>query len=227
MKNIKFLFILLFQFAAFQFAIGQSTQVLDQGRSSGVAPATASPTAANIKADVYNGGDQDVPGQVNAVSSSEDFIFPDDLDDLRTELYASDSPQAVVAQVNLLTQQVEALILANEQLRKENQAIRKNLSNCCSSSELGVSSNDAYLLQNAPNPFQESSEIHFFIPEGLENVQLEIRNVKGETLKSFDLEQRDLGKLDINGQNLESGTYIYTLVVDGKVIDSKVMILTQ
>lgn len=46
-------------------------------------------------------------------------------------------------------------------------------------------------------------------------------------LKTFDLHQKGIGKVQVTGRQLAAGAYVYTLIVDGKTIDTKQMILTQ
>ena len=46
-------------------------------------------------------------------------------------------------------------------------------------------------------------------------------------LKSYPLVQRGKGNVTINGSELTAGMYLYALIADGKVIDTKRMILTK
>ena len=156
-----------------------------------------------------------------------DLVFPTDFDILREELNASAGSQAMVEKINGLADQVAALVQANEQLREENRLIRKSLRSCCTSANLGLNASDSYLLQNSPNPFNEMSEVRYFIPEGLQNAKVEIRDVKGDLVNTYNLTVDGHGKVNIGEQLLQAGTYIYSLTVDGEVIDSKVMIVTK
>ncbi len=226
MKKINFFLIVLLQVFAFQ-AIGQSA--LDNGRGFSEAPSTPVEEVAISNSDqLVNGSDFDIPGELNREEVQEDdLVFPADFEILREELNASAGSQAVTEQVNGLTKQVEALIQANQQLREENRLIRKSLSTCCSADGLGLTASDSYLVQNSPNPFTELSEVKYFVPEGITNATLEIRDIKGTLMKSYDLTVDGYGKVNIGQELFESGTYIYSLRVGSEVIDSKVMILTK
>ena len=46
-------------------------------------------------------------------------------------------------------------------------------------------------------------------------------------LKSIELHQRGEGSILIDGGELDPGMYIYAMIADGKVIDTKQMILTD
>ena len=103
---------------------------------------------------------------------------------MKEEIKATSDAVVEAQSVEELTSLVDDLLQVTEELRLENQIIRDNLTNCCASTDLRASANDAYLLQNAPNPFNELAEIRYFIPEGLENVTINVCDIKGAVLKS-------------------------------------------
>lgn len=51
--------------------------------------------------------------------------------------------------------------------------------------------------------------------------------MQGVEIKSYSLSQKGKSSLTIHGNELKPGMYMYTLIVDGKIIDSKRMILTE
>ncbi len=92
--------------------------------------------------------------------------------------------------------------------------------------------NAIILEQNSPNPFAEQTKITWFIPEdnaaiGSLNAQLYFYNRAGTILKTVPIEQTGYGELTVYANNLSDGTYTYTLVVNGKVIDAKNMVKTK
>lgn len=46
-------------------------------------------------------------------------------------------------------------------------------------------------------------------------------------LKSIELHQRGEGSITINGGEFNAGMYLYTLITEGQVLDTKRMILTD
>jgi trimeric autotransporter adhesin len=54
-----------------------------------------------------------------------------------------------------------------------------------------------------------------------------ITTMEGIKIKTFELNSKNGEALNINGGALSAGTYIYTLVVDDVLVDSKKMILTK
>ncbi len=229
MKKINFILILLSVFAL-QTASAQIESALNNGRTTAATPVDQAATENNNPVgDVFNGSDQDVPGQVNEQQTviEEDWMYPIDLDVLRDELFASSTPQQVAERINILTQQVQALTESNEELRRQNELIRASLNNCCSASAQGLTAEDAYLLQNAPNPFSEATEIRFYVPEGMQQVRLEVTDLIGTTIKSYEVDATGMNTIELDRAALAEGTYIYTLHVDGKIVDSRIMVLTR
>lgn len=227
MKNIKF-FLLLAGLCTLQLGWSQS-EVLNNGRGNAERPSTAvekaetpSPTTTT---EVFNGSDFDVPGQWNQEKVEEDVVFPADFEELREELNTSSSPRQVIERVNAMSAKVEALMLANEELRRENEIIRKSLMSCCSNSNLEAE--DAYLLQNSPNPVVDQSQIRYFVPETMSDARVEVADLKGIVLQTYELEEFGLNKVQVDTQSLGTGNYIYTLYVDGKIVDSRIMIVTK
>lgn len=83
------------------------------------------------------------------------------------------------------------------------------------------------LYQNQPNPFNENTEICFYIPNDSESALLNIYNMQGNQIKSTILNHRGNGLETIDGSELQPGMYMYTLIVDGQEVDTKRMILTD
>ncbi len=232
MKNIK-LFLLLSAMAFTQVTWAQ-TATLDYGRDANASPTdkveSANEAATTIQKDVFKGSDLDIAdpqAQQNAKSNEDDTYYPVDLEILSEEINVSAGTRQVVERVNLLSAQVEGLLLANEELRRENELIRKSLNNCCSAAAAGLTADDAYLLQNAPNPLYDNTEVRFYIPDGLSNARLDITDLKGIVVQTFDLEATGLNSMKLDAQSLESGSYVYSLYVDGKIVDSRIMVITK
>ena len=83
------------------------------------------------------------------------------------------------------------------------------------------------LLQNCPNPFRTATEIRCTLPEEIKTAFICVFDLNGRQKQRFDLKERGETSITIDGNTLEPGMYIYTLVADGVEIDSKRMILTE
>lgn len=86
---------------------------------------------------------------------------------------------------------------------------------------------DAHLDQNQPNPFGDSTSISHFIPNGIQSAKLEITDAQGRVLKSIIISDRGPGKTMLETDLLRGGVYFYSLILDGKVVDTKRMIAAK
>jgi endosialidase-like protein/type IX secretion system substrate protein len=80
------------------------------------------------------------------------------------------------------------------------------------------------LEQNAPNPFAEQTTISYFLPENMIKAQILFYNSQGRLIQSVELNEKGKGQLNVFGKDLSNGIYTYTLVVDGKIIETKKMV---
>jgi hypothetical protein len=85
----------------------------------------------------------------------------------------------------------------------------------------------ASLEQNIPNPFSETTSIAIFLPQSVGKAAVYVYNMQGIQIKSFAVNERGNTSLTIEGNTLNAGMYLYTLIADGKEIDTKKMILTK
>lgn len=93
--------------------------------------------------------------------------------------------------------------------------------------DLDTQINEAKLYQNTPNPFSTQTTIRYKIPETVQSAQLHICNMTGTLLKTTEVNQRGGGNVIISANEFVSGMYLYSLVCDGKIVDTKQMLLTQ
>jgi hypothetical protein len=88
------------------------------------------------------------------------------------------------------------------------------------------SKSEVALYQNHPNPFSLDTEISMSLPESTGQATLIVYNMEGKQLKAIPIRERGKATAKIQANELKPGMYIYTLIVDSKVIDTKRMILT-
>ena len=85
----------------------------------------------------------------------------------------------------------------------------------------------ATLFQNRPNPFDEATSIGYILHKdiGVSTVEVVIRDMKGILIERL-AAPKVLGVNEVvynHGFNKE-GTFIYTLEIDGRPIESKTMV---
>lgn len=120
------------------------------------------------------------------------------------------------------------------ELQEKVETIEKN---CCNNSSnlksasIGTSTTltqyKAKLDQNIPNSFSQETRIGCFIPEGAGNSVLYIYNMNGAQLQQYSINGKEEQSVTISGNTLEPGMYLYALVIDGREVDTKRMILTK
>ena len=83
------------------------------------------------------------------------------------------------------------------------------------------------LDQNTPNPFNQSTTIGYYLPATTGTASIYVYDMNGVQLKSYSISERGKKNIIINGSEFNAGMYLYALIADGKVIDTKRMILTK
>lgn len=90
--------------------------------------------------------------------------------------------------------------------------------------EKAISASSFSLEQNVPNPFNRETVIRF--NAGGDNVSIGIYDLAGRQLQAIPVKKGEK-QISVSASTLTPGTYIYNLRVDGKLIDSKKMIVTN
>jgi photosystem II stability/assembly factor-like uncharacterized protein len=85
------------------------------------------------------------------------------------------------------------------------------------------------LYNNYPNPFNPKSNIKYQIPKSNVNVKIAIYDIQGKEIAILVNEKQSAGtyEVDFDGSNYSSGIYLYSLIVDNKVIETKRMALIK
>jgi hypothetical protein len=132
----------------------------------------------------------------------------------------NDAKDSAIQQQNIkidnLQQQIDELkkmIAVNQ-----SQAVSNNL----------IITSSASLQQNTPNPFTSATNIKYSLPSSYSSAKIIVTDKNGNALKEINLSNSSpTGNINLNAATLASGAYQYSLYVDGKMIDTKQMILTK
>jgi len=82
----------------------------------------------------------------------------------------------------------------------------------------------AILYQNEPNPFDNSTSIRYYVPGSVKEAMLVFYDEFGREIRKELLNQKGYAKVDVNAEKLAHGIYTYSLLVDGKIADTKKML---
>ena len=119
--------------------------------------------------------------------------------------------------IPLLVQAVQELSSKVEELQKSEVANRQQRK----------SIEQAILYQNKPNPFSIDTNIEYVLPQSTNNAILYIYNMNGLQVAEYPISSFGTGSVVVTAGHLEAGTYLYSLVADGQIVDTKRMILTK
>jgi len=138
-----------------------------------------------------------------------------------TDIYGIDYIKVVPVLVEAIKEQNSQI----EMLQAEIEQLKIGDSRPKSTTENNLG--DAQLFQNQPNPFYENTVIDYYIPDGNQKATVYVYDLNGSQKKAYNVTTEGKSKIIINGSELQPGMYLYTLIVDSKVIDTKRMILTD
>lgn len=124
----------------------------------------------------------------------------------------SNENETLIVQLAAINARLDALENTAGSSAQSNSQINKNF--------------DSYLYQITPNPFSQKATISYKLPPYASNAQLLILDAAGKTIKTYSLSS-GLTHQDVYANNLAAGIYHYSLLVNGKVIDSKKMVITK
>jgi len=137
------------------------------------------------------------------------------------------------------TELVPVLFAAVKQQKAMLDSLAIVVSNCCNNpqprinngenpvikSAVSLSNKETIILnQNAPNPFKDKTEITYTIPESVKDAVILFYDQSGKVIQKFEISHRGAGSLTVYGEDLTSGVYTYSLIIDGENHQTKRMV---
>jgi hypothetical protein len=141
----------------------------------------------------------------------------------KEDLYGLRYEAFVVPLVKAVQEQQQQIELQQKEIEALKELVNKLISG---QSPANVTSNNISLEQNTPNPFDHSTSIRYSIPQVFQRAQLLLTDKGGRIIKQVGLTSAS-GTINLDGSLLSNGSYQYSLIVDGKVVQSKTMILAK
>ena len=125
---------------------------------------------------------------------------------------------------------VPILIRSIQELKQELDAVKgsgdaKTIS-AYDEEDYKVVSTQNVLYQNNPNPFKEQTTIRFRLADDVQNASICIFDMSGKMLKKFPISS-GMESVSVAGYELGEGMFLYALIVNGQVIDTKKMLITK
>jgi hypothetical protein len=144
------------------------------------------------------------------------------MDSLKTKLNKVDSLENIL---NQLAQQINSCCSSSS---IGNNTIPEENNSKIPSYNVNIGNDDLPMLaQNIPNPHGNTTNIQFNIPKNCANAQIVFFNEQGMILNSVEINTKGRGQLNVNAEMLENGLYFYSLIIDGKKVDTKKMVKAE
>ena len=87
--------------------------------------------------------------------------------------------------------------------------------------------NKGKLNQNTPNPASFITSISFLVPEIRKNASIQLCNIMGISVMKIPITSIGQNSIDVNTTELTNGVYMYSLIVDDCLIDTKRMVVAN
>lgn len=131
----------------------------------------------------------------------------------RLGVFYSDIIPVLIKGIQEQQQQIEGL----------QQMIEKLLQNNTTGLNDVASDKNNYSLVSNPNPATGKTNITFNIPAHSKNAQLTIMDAAGKKVRSFSNLIAGANTVVFETTSLNAGSYIYSLNIDGKIVDTKIL----
>ena len=142
--------------------------------------------------------------------------------------------------IPVLVEAFKELKVANEKLQEEVTSLQQEIAGLSGKGNTPVpgengkqgfagdiTGHTAVLHPNVPNPFDQYTDIHYQVDANAQVVSLYVYDLKGNEMAQFTRLPAGKGSVRIPASRLKAGMYLYSLIADGKVLDTKRMIVMQ
>jgi hypothetical protein len=126
--------------------------------------------------------------------------------------------------VPLLIRSIQELKQELDAVKGESKAMTRSINN--ESADFNATATSNVLYQNTPNPFKEQTIIRFSLADDVKDASICIFDMTGKMLKKQPISSGD-SSVSVNGYELGEGMFLYSLIVNGQVIDTKRMVISK
>lgn len=158
-------------------------------------------------------------------------IFPGLVDENKEGYYTVNYIGLIPIITETLKRQKSLLDAQSEKIKELESRLDKLSTNSMARSSVNTSiiediRTNSFLYQNMPNPFKERTEIKYYLPDNTKEASICLFDMQGQMLETYPVDQRQ-SSIIIEGSKLQAGMYLYSLIAEGQIVDTKRMILTK
>jgi len=126
-------------------------------------------------------------------------------------------------------EEVAALKKEVDELKQALTAMQQQLAAIKNGSiDVTVAENRPYSLSSAPNPFSSTTSIKYTYPSTVRRAFINVTDINGRPVKRIDLGAANASAVSLDADVFAySGTYIYSLELDGKVVESRKLLVAK
>jgi hypothetical protein len=126
--------------------------------------------------------------------------------------------------IPLLVQSINELKQELDAMKGDSKAMTRSVNN--ESADFSAATTGNVLYQNTPNPFKEQTTIRFSLADGVQDASISIFDMTGKTIKKLPISS-GMDSVSVGGYELGEGMFLYSLIVNGQVIDTKRMVISK
>ena len=132
-----------------------------------------------------------------------------------------------VEMVPILVQAIGELSAKVAELEGKDSTVKKVSAKTTAINDVDGSVEVLALGQNKPNPFGTSTEIEVSVPESVQSAFVYVYDLQGKKVQQVNLTARGRQTVQLNAADLTDGMYLYSLIADGKVVETRRMIVEK
>lgn len=132
-----------------------------------------------------------------------------------------------VEMVPILVQAINELKSEIDELKGNDGGSSKAKAQATGIDEMGENITMLALGQNKPNPFGTSTSIEVSVPADVQKAFIYVYDLTGKKLEQVDITSRGKLAVTIDATSLTDGMYLYSLIADGKVVETRRMIVEK
>jgi hypothetical protein len=172
----------------------------------------------------YNQSEQQIMSKRHYALNADQLeeVFPD-------LVYENEDGSKSINYVEMVPILVQAINELNAKIEvlEGGSAAKKVASRATGIEETGDNVTLLSLGQNRPNPFGTTTSIEVSIPNEVQKAFIYVYDLQGKKVDQVDIIARGKQTIQLNAAALTDGMYLYSLIADGKVVETRRMIVEK